>query len=188
MLDLDLLVSSFSALSVDFLFWLVAFLTVLNLVGSLKSKLDPWFKYIIAYRSEYFGLTNLDCNLATFRCIFLSFSVLSCCRTRILTVFFFGKYSSNGFGIFDWIKNIGGEQFEHVNSWHCQLYLDDFVFIFANLEKCNVWFWTHFVSNLVIHFFEWVDFYFFQNFLSASRTYKNFYHFFLHFLKMNFYL
>ena len=104
MLDLDLLVSSFSALSVDFLFWFVAFLTVLNLVGSLKSKLDPWFKYIFAYRSEYFGLTNLDCNLATFRCIFLSFSVLSCCRTRILTVFFFGKYSSNGFGIFDWIK------------------------------------------------------------------------------------
>merc|ERR1712131_93371 len=86
MLDLDLLVSSFSALSVDFLFGFVAFLTVLNLVGS---------------RRLYFGLTNLDCNLATLRCIFRSFSVLSCCRTKILTVFFFGKYSSNGFGIFD---------------------------------------------------------------------------------------
>merc|ERR1712243_259616 len=66
-------------------------------VAKLQSKLvKPKYS-----RSEYFGLTNLDCNLATFRCIFLSFSVLSCCRTRILTVFFFGKYSSNGFGIFD---------------------------------------------------------------------------------------
>ena len=53
----------------------------------------------VTHRRQYFGLPNFNCPI--FLLILRSLAALSCWRTIILTLFFFGKYSSNGFGILD---------------------------------------------------------------------------------------